>query len=97
MVVVAGMLVTAASRWSAGNRPNILFIMADDHAWQAVSAYGESRHLIQTPNIDRLANEGNHFDLDQINCAVGWPKAMRRLSCVRPSRSAWFHNVIFQE
>lgn len=36
-------------------RPNILFIMADDHAWQAVSAYGESRHLIQTPNIDRLA------------------------------------------
>jgi arylsulfatase A-like enzyme len=47
---------------AAPNRPNILFIMADDHAWQAVSAYGESRHLIQTPNLDRLANEGMRFD-----------------------------------
>jgi len=43
-------------------RPNILFIMADDHAWQAVSAYGEKRHLIQTPNIDRLGREGMRFD-----------------------------------
>jgi len=43
-------------------RPNILFIMSDDHAWQAVSAYGEQRHLLQTPNIDRLANEGVRFD-----------------------------------
>ena len=56
------MLVLAAnSNEAAANRPNIVFIMADDHAWHAVSAYGESRHLIQTPNIDRLANEGVRF------------------------------------
>lgn len=36
--------------------PNIVFIMADDHAYQAISAYGSS--LIETPNIDRIANEG---------------------------------------
>jgi len=47
---------------AAGSRPNILFIMSDDHAWQAVSAYGEKRHLIDTPNIDRLAKEGIRFD-----------------------------------
>ncbi len=47
---------------AAAAPPNILFIMADDHAWQAVSAYDESRHLIQTPNIDRLAREGLRFD-----------------------------------
>lgn len=47
---------------AAQNRPNILFIMADDHAWQAISAYGDSRQLIRTPNIDRLANEGMRFD-----------------------------------
>ncbi|PRD56095.1 sulfatase family protein [Sphingobacterium gobiense] len=37
-------------------RPNIIFIFSDDHAYQAISAYGST--LTQTPNIDRLANEG---------------------------------------
>lgn len=40
-------------------RPNILFIMSDDHAYQAISAYSD--HLIQTPNIDRIAQEGILF------------------------------------
>ncbi|HAF77774.1 MAG TPA: sulfatase, partial [Maribacter sp.] len=40
-------------------RPNILFIMSDDHAYQAISAYDSK--LIQTPNIDRLAKEGMLF------------------------------------
>jgi arylsulfatase A-like enzyme len=55
------------------NRPNILFIMADDHAWQAISAYGESRHLIQTPNIDRLAHEGMRFDHCFVNDSLCGP------------------------
>ncbi|UXP32605.1 sulfatase [Reichenbachiella agarivorans] len=40
-------------------RPNILFIMSDDHAYQAISAYGSE--LLQTPNIDRIADEGMLF------------------------------------
>ena len=40
-------------------RPNILFIMSDDHAYQAISAY--SKRLTSTPNIDRIANEGMLF------------------------------------
>ena len=40
-------------------RPNILFIMSDDHAYQAISAYSDN--LMQTPNIDRLAKEGAIF------------------------------------
>lgn len=39
--------------------PNILFIMSDDHAYQAISAYSD--RLIQTPNIDRIAEEGMLF------------------------------------
>jgi len=39
--------------------PNILFIMSDDHAYQAISAY--NNRLIQTPNIDRIADEGMKF------------------------------------
>jgi len=42
------------------SRPNILFIMSDDHAFQAVSAYGYN--LNNTPNIDRIANEGAIFN-----------------------------------
>jgi len=42
-----------------GNRPNIIFIMTDDHAAQAVSAYGSK--INRTPNIDRLAGEGIRF------------------------------------
>ena len=40
-------------------RPNILFIMSDDHAYQAISAYSDK--LIKTPNIDRLSDEGILF------------------------------------
>ena len=39
--------------------PNIIFMMSDDHAYQAISAYGGS--LNKTPNIDRIANEGAIF------------------------------------
>jgi arylsulfatase A-like enzyme len=39
--------------------PNIVFIITDDHAYQALSAYDDK--LIKTPNIDRLAKEGMLF------------------------------------
>ena len=43
-------------------RPNIIFIMADDHAEQAISAYGHPiSKLAPTPNIDRIAQEGAIF------------------------------------
>lgn len=45
---------------STGQRPNILFIMSDDHASHAMSCYGSRINV--TPNIDRIANEGIRFD-----------------------------------
>ena len=50
------------------DRPNILFIMSDDHATQAISCYGKEplRNVISTPNIDRIAAEGIRLD----NCFV---------------------------
>ncbi|MEC8404052.1 MAG: sulfatase-like hydrolase/transferase, partial [Pseudomonadota bacterium] len=41
-------------------QPNILFIMADDHASKAISSYDGG--INYTPNIDRIANEGMRFD-----------------------------------
>lgn len=40
-------------------KPNIVFIMSDDHAYQAISAYDTT--LIETPNIDKIAEEGMMF------------------------------------
>lgn len=40
-------------------RPNIVFILADDHASKAISCYGAG--INHTPNIDRLATEGMLF------------------------------------
>ncbi len=40
-------------------RPNIIYIMSDDHDNDAISAY--NKNLIKTPNIDRIANEGMLF------------------------------------
>lgn len=56
-LVLATLLgATVAVSAAAADRPNILFIMADDHAAHAISAYGS--RVNQTPNIDRLAREG---------------------------------------
>lgn len=41
-------------------RPNILFIMADDHASKAISCYGAN--INHTPHLDRLAKEGMRFN-----------------------------------
>lgn len=41
-------------------RPNILFIMSDDHAAHAMSCYDSK--INETPNLDRIANEGMRFD-----------------------------------
>jgi arylsulfatase A-like enzyme len=45
---------------SAQQRPNILYIMSDDHDNDAISAY--NKQFIRTPHLDRLAKEGIKFN-----------------------------------
>ena len=52
-------------------RPNIVFIMSDDHAYQAISAYSDK--LIQTPNIDRIAKEGMLFQNASVTNSICAP------------------------
>ena len=54
------LLAVLAGPASAADRPNIIFIMSDDHAAHAIGAYGS--RVNTTPNIDRLAREGMRFD-----------------------------------
>jgi arylsulfatase A-like enzyme len=52
-------------------RPNIIFIMTDDHTKQAMSAYGGE--LLHTPNLDKIANEGIRFDKSYVTNAICAP------------------------
>lgn len=45
---------------AAAQRPNIIYIMSDDHDNDAISAY--NKQFIETPNIDRIAKEGMRFN-----------------------------------
>jgi len=56
---IVPLILTLAAAGHAARKPNILFIMSDDHTSQAVGAYGgRLRKLNPTPTIDRLAREG---------------------------------------
>jgi len=48
------------TRRTRADKPNIIFIMADDHASHALSCYGS--RINKTPNLDRLAAEGMRFE-----------------------------------
>jgi arylsulfatase A-like enzyme len=55
-------------------RPNIIYIMSDDHAYQAISAYGSSlKDLAPTPNIDRIARDGMRFDRCLVTNSISGP------------------------
>ena len=56
LVVATILTLFCAFAASAGERPNIVFILSDDHAVRAVSAYDNG--VVETPNIDRIAAGG---------------------------------------
>jgi N-acetylglucosamine-6-sulfatase len=63
VLFVFGLIFLGSINLSFAEKPNIIFIMSDDHTWQAVGAY-ESRfkYLNPTPNLDKLASRGMVFD-----------------------------------
>src|SRR5579864_524611 len=64
-IIALSILLASAIHSHADDKPpNILYIMADDHAAHAISAYGSK--INQTPNLDRIAKEGMRFN----NCFV---------------------------
>ncbi|MBT5705390.1 MAG: sulfatase, partial [Verrucomicrobia bacterium] len=69
---VVGLICLAISGQSLqGARPNIVFIFTDDHGSQSISAYGSK--VNQTPNIDRIANEGMLFENCMVSNAICGP------------------------
>ena len=58
LTVAVGTPLVAAPTSGAGSRPNIVLIMADDMGFSDLGSYGGE---IETPNLDRLAEEGLRF------------------------------------
>ncbi len=67
-------IVASLAAKSGSARPNILFIMSDDHATNAISAYGgRLAEVAPTPNIDRLGREGMRLDKTFVTNSICTP------------------------
>ncbi len=88
-----GLLVWLAVPALAADPPNIVFIFTDDHAYQAISCYGNSRKLIETPNIDRLAREGMRFDRCLVPNSICGPSRATILTGQYSHKNGFYNNT----
>lgn len=95
LFAVLAVMVTAGSTRSAASvpppRPNILFLFSDDHAYQALSAYGH--RLNQTPNLDRLAREGMRFDRCLVTNSICGPSRAVILTGKYSHQNGFYNNT----
>ncbi len=71
-------------------RPNILFIMTDDHAKNAMSIYNDK--LIQTPNLDRIGKEGMVFNRSYVTNSICGPSRAVFLTGMYSHINGFRHN-----
>ena len=71
LITVAILVFIFVNQCHAQTKPNIVIIISDDHAYQSISAYGSK--LMQTPNIDRIANEGVIFNKAYVTNSICGP------------------------
>jgi arylsulfatase A-like enzyme len=80
----------AAEQVVGTTRPNILLVFSDDHAYQAISAYGS--RINSTPNIDRLAREGLRFDRCYVSNSICGPCRATVLTGKYSHRNGYYVN-----
>ena len=61
LMSLSGPVSTPAAAQQPAQKPNILFIMGDDIGWMQPSIYHRGLMVGETPNIDRIGNEGAIF------------------------------------
>lgn len=89
-LTVLALLMSMQAVYAAEKRPNIVFIMSDDHAVSAVSAYGNS--LMQTPNIDRIASGGIRFDRAYVGNAICGPSRATAFTGLHSHANGFYSN-----
>lgn len=101
MNIIQTLLLTAAliaappetSVAAPAKQPNIVFIFSDDHAPPAISAYGDPRKLIETPNIDRLAKEGMRLDRCLVTNSICGPSRATVLTGKYSHKNGFYNNT----
>jgi arylsulfatase A-like enzyme len=76
LTLIAALLLTPPAALYAADtsKPNILFILSDDHAQEAIGAYDSwLKDFVKTPTIDRLAAEGMRFTKVCVNNSICSP------------------------
>ncbi len=74
--------------------PNIIFIMSDDHAYQAISAYGDRlADKAPTPNIDRIADAGMRFNRCLVTNSLSGPSR----ACILTGKYSHKNGFYFNE
>lgn len=77
VIIPVGLLNSSCVKKLSGKedvKPNIVYIMTDDHSFQTISAYGHPiSKLAPTPNIDRLADEGILFQQAFVENSLSTP------------------------
>jgi arylsulfatase A-like enzyme len=87
--VILLFLLTALNA-TAQQRPNIIYIMSDDHDADAISAYNKA--FIHTPNIDRLASEGMLFKRAFVGNAICGPSRATLLTGQHSHKNGFIDN-----
>lgn len=82
-------IVLLSSSSASAGQPNIVFIFSDDHAYQAISAYGS--RLGETPNIDRIAQEGMRFDRCYVTNSICGPSR----ACILTGKYSHKNGIFF--
>lgn len=78
LFLCASLLQDQVSSQPNTQRPNIVFVFSDDHAYQAIGAYGSK--LVDTPHLDQLAKSGMRFDRCLVTNAICGPSRATILS-----------------
>lgn len=90
-LLIVNCQLAIANGWAqTGQRPNIVYIMTDDHTAQMMSCYGNSP--ISTPNLDRIADEGVRFSHSFVANSLSGPSRACMLTGKHSHKNGFTNN-----
>jgi arylsulfatase A-like enzyme len=93
--IVSSLILLALTSPLFAAKPNVLFLFADDHAYEAVRAFGHTD--IDTPNLDRLAARGTTFTHASNMGSWSGAVCVASRTMLITGRSVWDANAIYKK